>query len=413
MDLHKFDWEPKIRPGGNIQLLDGCTWQEEIDVSPDGESFAAVVALEDGTFSLRVNDGLWTSTAEKMCACRFAPDNRLTSIVQVDGEWALAVDDVIGEEHFDYLWGTMFSKRNGRIAVPFQRDMRYGVMLEDMLWENLYTSATNFTISDTGLYTSAIVQTKSLGQADLDGFGKKIFTVAVDGTPWEETYLNAWSPCFDADEHRAACTVRLTPYEYTIAVNGQCWDETFSCAWEPCFEPESGACIAPVRKGGAWGLAHNGSMIWKPTFSQCWSPVAVDKHIWAIAAPTYGAFTVVGDGQPWKCRFPSVTDLVVSPDGTRAAALGSQNNARFQVLVDGAPWSDVYDMAWAPVFDPQSRHLAVRVQRGAKYAMVVDGKTVADNLDQVWTPSFSPDGNVLLFCSVRDGVFYRHTVNVD
>ncbi|MEI3479328.1 MAG: hypothetical protein V8Q84_09795 [Bilophila sp.] len=41
-----------------------------------------------------------------------------------------------------------------------------------------------------------------------------------------------------------------------------------------------------------------------------------------------------------------------------------------------------------------------------------DGKPVIDDLDGVWNPTFSPDGSVLLFCSLKDGVFSRHTVRL-
>ena len=76
------------------------------------------------------------------------------------------------------------------------------------------------------------------------------------------------------------------------------------------------------------------------------------EDIWAVAAPSYGAFTVACNATPWNCRFPSVTDLVLSPDGKHAAALGSQNNSRFQIAVDGKVWDDAFDMAWPVVFRP-------------------------------------------------------------
>ena len=89
--------------------------------------------------------------------------------------------------------------------------------------------------------------------------------------------------------------MRVTPYEYTISINGQRWSETYPCAWEPIFEPKSGDVIAPIRKEGKWGLARNGSLFWKPMFAQCWAPQAAatdGEYIWAVTAPSYGAFTV-------------------------------------------------------------------------------------------------------------------------
>ena len=263
--------------------------------------------------------------------------------------------------------------------------------------------------------TAAVVQTAGLGQADLEGFSKGIYTIAVDGQAWEECYLNAWSPCFDREGHRVASTVRVTPYEYTISINGQRWSETYPCAWEPIFEPKSGDVIAPIRKEGKWGLARNGSLFWKPMFAQCWAPQAAatdGEYIWAVAAPSYGTFTVACNATPWNCRFPSVTDLVLSPDGKHAAALGSQNNSRFQIAVDGKVWDDAFDMAWPVVFSPAGDRAAAKVRRDGKFALYVDGNAVIENLDGVWNPTFSPDGTVLLFCSLKDGVFSRHTVRL-
>ena len=175
-----------------------------------------------------------------------------------------------------------------------QTGMEYGMLVDGAPWEQLYTAATDFVLSETGK-TAAVVQTSGLGQADLEGFSKGIYTIAVDGQAWEECYLNAWSPCFDREGHRVASTVRVTPYEYTISINGQRWSETYPCAWEPIFEPKSGDVIAPIRKEGKWGLARNGSLFWKPMFAQCWAPQAAatdGEYIWAVAAPSYGAFTV-------------------------------------------------------------------------------------------------------------------------
>ena len=292
-DRNNWNWEPEVREIADAAPLPGCDRQEEWQASPDGESMAAVVVQDDGTFAVRRNDALWEVRAEKIYRCLFAPDNRLTALARLDGEWALMVDDAEVGEHADYYWGTMFSP-GGAIAVPMQTGMEYGVMLDGKPWENLYTSATDFAVSANGRSTAAVVQTASLGQADLEGFRKGVFTVAVNGNAWDSTFLNAWAPSFDREGHRVACTVRLTPFEYTVAINGQCWDETFPCAWEPVFDPRSGDVLAPIRKNGAWGVARNGALFWKTVFQQCWgirvSPVE-GGPVWAVVAPAYGSFT--------------------------------------------------------------------------------------------------------------------------
>ena len=209
-DQKRYDWEPSVRKLGETEMLPETAWQEEWQISPDCESFAAVSALEDGTFTVRLNGALWETRTDKMYNCQFAPDGRLTALSQSDGEWAIVVDDAESEEHADYLWGTRFNKA-GTIAVPMQTGMEYGMLVDGAPWEQLYTAATDFVLSETGK-TAAVVQTAGLGQADLEGFSKGIYTIAVDGQAWEECYLNAWSPCFDRERHRVASTVRVTPY---------------------------------------------------------------------------------------------------------------------------------------------------------------------------------------------------------
>ena len=75
-------------------------------------------------------------------------------------------------------------------------------------------------------------------------------------------------------------------------------------------------------------------------------------------------------------------------------------------------WDDAFDMAWPVVFSPAGARAAAKVRRDGKFALYVDGNAVIENLDGVWNPTFSPDGTVLLFCSLKDGVFSRHTVRL-
>ena len=64
------------------------------------------------------------------------------------------------------------------------------------------------------------------------------------------------------------------------------------------------------------------------------------------------------------------------------------------------------------VFTADGSDAAAKMRKGGRYAVYADNKPVAENLDDVWTPSFSPAGDVLLFCSLQDGKFRRHTVKL-
>ena len=80
-DQKRYDWEPSVRKLGETEMLPETAWQEEWQISPDCESFAAVSALEDGTFTVRLNGALWETRTDKMYNCQFAPDGRLTVLI--------------------------------------------------------------------------------------------------------------------------------------------------------------------------------------------------------------------------------------------------------------------------------------------------------------------------------------------
>ena len=50
-DRNNWNWEPEVREIADAAPLPGCDRQEEWQASPDGESMAAVVVQDDGTFA--------------------------------------------------------------------------------------------------------------------------------------------------------------------------------------------------------------------------------------------------------------------------------------------------------------------------------------------------------------------------
>jgi hypothetical protein len=173
--------------------------------------------------------------------------------------------------------------------------------------------------------------------------------------------------------------VRLNLYDYTIAVNGTPWGQTFGCVWEPVFHPVRGTVVAPVRTQGQGALAEDGRVIWEQRFVQIWhttfSPDG--KRLAAIVAPKFGRWTVAVDGVPWPATVGEmVTDLVFNPDGTHIAAT-VKDKGRWSLVADGGVWQNTFDMVWKPVFSPDGRHLAARVQRNGKYTVAVN--------DRIWS----------------------------
>ena len=73
-----------------------------------------------------------------------------------------------------------------------------------------------------------------------------------------------------------AATVMTDMSQYTIAVDGTPWEQVFGAAWEPIFKPGSADVVAPVQTPKGWTLAMNGKPIWG-NFSQVWKQVYTDR----------------------------------------------------------------------------------------------------------------------------------------
>lgn len=409
-DTAGWDWEKGKRTVlSSVAPKDAYLWQEEEYVSPDGETMAAVVRLEDESFTMRVGDTEWEESFEKVWYPRFAPDGRLTALVMNDDEYTLAVDGAPWEERYGFIWRTMFGA-GGQIYASIQQDMEYGLSCDGAAWETLYENANSYSIRADGKKSAGVVQVKSLGQADLATFRSGIYSVAVDGEVWDASFMNAWTPVFDSrGGERVAAQVRLNYYEYTIAVNGELWPATFGCVWEPAFDPATGALAAPVRQGGKWGMAVDAAVDWAPGYFQCWKQAwsPDGKRLWAIVAPEYGKFTVACNNKPWNATFPVVTDLSLSPDGSRAAALASHINSDYRVVVDGLAWQGGWDMAWQPVWSPDGANVAALVRKRDAWTYMVNGKPVQEAFSRAWAPAFSPDGSKLLLRGIQDGALVR------
>lgn len=403
-----WDWEVGRKTVvASLLPLDGHQWQEEPYASEDGEHLAAVVCLGDGEFSLRTNDDVWEETFEKAWLPRFSPNGKLTALVQQDMAWSLAVDGELLGEPCEYVWDTKFA--GDAIATMAKVDGKYGVCLNGKMWDTCFENANQYTVSNNGTHTAAVVQVKPLGQADIEGFKRGVYSLALDGNVWKGPYINVWTPVFDAHELRVAAQVRTGVHQYTIAEDDAPWPNTFSQVWEPVFHPEGKYVAAPVRTGGKWGVARGGALSWKPRYVQCLKlQFSRDGHkLWAIVATAYGQFTAACNDVPWKSTFPVVTDLVVDASGERAACIASNHNTLFRIVVDGSPWGETMDMAWPPVFSPDGSKVAALVEKGGKHHIMVDGKAYERSFDHAWPPHFNEDGSKVLIRAVEDNSYVR------
>ncbi len=408
-----WDWEPGQRVIlSSLRCPETCAWVEEPYASPDGERVAALASLAEGGFTALINGEAWETPFDKAWHPRFSPDGRFTAIVQQDGMWTLAVEGEAWTESFDFLWGTQFSAEGDVIAACIQSGGEYGLCLDGAPWETLYENANQPALSADGKASVEVVQIASMAQADIEAFQNGVFSVAVDGETWGVNFMNVWTPTFDAQAKRVAAQVRTTLYDYSIAVDGQKWAKDYACVWEPRFNPATGSVVAPVRVAGAWGLAQDDQIIWEPKLAQCWHQVISQdgKNIAAIVAPQFGTFTVAVNAKPWSISRPVVTDLVISRNCERVAALGNTDNRDWSIMVDGKFWDGSWDMAWAPVISSDGRHVAVKVEKAGRQSLVVDNRVYPREFTKVWDPTFSPDGTKMLIRALDKDAYVRIVV---
>jgi hypothetical protein len=400
-----WDWTIGTRRIADLRRRESeFEWREEFQVSPDGERIAAVVKLGE-TSTVCVNDDFWHLEFDKIWYVRFAPDGRLTALVMVDDEWTVVVDEKLWPETYTYLWGTIFDRTGENIAAAVQQEMRYGMVLNGRIWETLYENANSFVLSPAGGSTAAVVQTVSLGQADIETFARGCYSVAVDGRVWERNFVNAWTPVFDPAGTHVAAQVRTTLHEYTIAVDGKLWPRTYPSVWEPCFDNQ-GRVLAPVRPGPGWAIARNGELICKPEFTQLWGLQAVGERIYAIVAPRFGHWTVAVDCVPWRNDRAETLDEVSVHHTGRVAARAKVNN-RWTMLVDERFWESDYEMIWGPVFSPDGSKVAAKVENGPTSTVALDDRLYKEEFEQVWEPAFGPEGDRVLIRAIKDNEYRR------
>ncbi|MEJ2722311.1 MAG: WD40 repeat domain-containing protein, partial [bacterium] len=337
-DSASWDWQTgkKIiadltRIRGDIPIID------ELAVSPDGEQIAALGKTSTGEFAVCVNDEVKPERFELCWRLLYSPWGSLTALARIDDEWTLVVDGVPWNQRFEYAWNPLFSPDGKSIAICYKRDMLYGVAVNDNVWEEGFQGMRDVCLSPTGGHAAATVQVAGLKEADVPGFFNGVWSLARDGKPWPEKYVNVWNPAFSADGKSIAAEIRTDICEYTIAVDGEPWRQRFGGVWSPVFHAADNSVIAPARVDGGWTLVKNGEVMWNGRFIQIWhqriSPVGT--RVAAVVSPEFGRWTMAVDDEPWKRTFADmVLAPVFSPDGARIAAPVKENN-RWTVAVDG------------------------------------------------------------------------------
>jgi len=386
----------------------------ELVPSDDGEKVAAVVRNAERRFTTCVNGEPWEETFERVYSLRFTPDNRLISVALRDYEWSVNIDHEMWEGKFDFVWNLTVSSDGKNIALNVNKDNMNGVCLNGKIWENMFFESRDCIMSPDGTKTASHVLTKRRVELDNVGFMKGNWSLAIDGTPWDATFINIWGGTFSSDGNHVAACVRMGMALYTIAVDGKPWSQTFPAVWEPVRKPGSNDFVAPVQTPKGWTMAMDGKPIWG-NFSQVWRPVftADGNRLAAAVAAGYGKWTVAVDGSAWKTVFNQLVMIpVFSADGKKVAAAVKDHGA-WTVVMEDSPWQEKYDNVWDPVFSPAGDKVAAKVERNGKYFLAVNGKIGKNGYESLWSPVFSPDGSKLLVRCVDNGKYYRRVVPVN
>lgn len=410
--MQNWDWNRGEKLVCNItEWKDKFSIVHDFIVSADREKISAPVEIKDKKVTLCVNGEIWENLFERICFPQFTPDGSLICLVLQNYEWTMAKNNSLLEDSFDYTWNLKTDLIGKNIAFNIKKGDLYGACLNGIVWENLFFDVRDLYISPDGASTACYVKTKNPPLLDIFSFKEGVWTVAVDGKPWDKSFISFYGICFSPDSKKVSATVRLSEQEFTVAVDGILWNETFLNAWESVFINENDVAV-PVRTEKGWSIAINGKPQWK-SFNQVWYPrVSPDGKITAVVSTEFGKWTVAVEGKPWEKQFSQhVLPPFFSPDGKKVGAVVKDNNL-WTVAIDGKPWDIGFDRIWTPQFSSDGNHCVAKAEKEGVYFIVLDGKIGKDVFDALWEPQFSPDGDKILIGCIKNGKYIRKIIKI-
>jgi len=407
-----WDWNTDLKEIPVGEWKTRFNWVEDFNVSPDGETIASIVNVDEAAFQICVNGDLWDAEYEKIWGLKPLPDNGFAALVNTDEEWTLTVNNTEWSSRFDFLWDFQITPDGKHIGLAFQKDEEYGMVIDDRPWDQVYANMAGMTLSDTGT-SAAIVQIAPMKAADVDSFKKGLFSIAIDGTAFDKTFLNIWDISFDPTGHHLAVGIRLNREAYTIAKNDIIWDRTFQGVWKPVFL-NSENVLAPVRDAGKWKLFKDNEPFWKKGYDQLWkitlSPATDD--IAAIVANSFGKWSVAVNDTVWNITCDTmISDIFYSDNGSCLVAV-IKNKGFWDLAVNQTQWNLCADKIFTPSISPDGSLVAVVVEKQGKYHLVVNNKIIAGNYEFLANPVFSPDQSKILVKGIEKGVYKRGILSI-
>lgn len=410
-EIQTWDWQTPLKEIPVQEWADRYNWVEDPCITPDGEAVASIVNLDEMAFGICVNGQLWEGEYEKAWSLKAFGDSRHAAAVCQDEEWQLLVDGAPWSNTFDFVWNLQFSPDGDHVGLAYQKDMEYGMAVNDTLWEEGFENITG-TVMGPGGVCAAVVQAESMAAADVEAFAKGLFGVAVNGECGEPRYLNAWDLSFSPEGKDLAWAVRLDREAYGVAVNGALWEPRFQAVWRPVFTLAEPGVIAPVRTGGKWRLYKDGAQLWDGDYENIWhlQPSPVGTDISAIVAVGFGKWSVAVNDRPWSLAWDTmVRDLIYSSDGKGLAAVFKDKGA-WGLAVNDRAWSLSCDKIFTPSLSRDGSVVAVSFEREGRWYTAVNDKVVTGPCEMMADPVVSPDGDAVLVKGVEDGVYKRRVI---
>ncbi|WDP88368.1 MAG: Tmc redox complex protein TmcD [Desulfobacter sp.] len=412
-EKQSWDWSTQLKEIPVKEWESRFNWVEDPCITPDGESVAAIVNVDEMAFGICVNGELWEGEHEKAWSLKAMPDGRLAVCACQDEEWSLVVDGTPWSNQFDFIWDLKASP-DGSIGLAFQRDMEYGMAVEDQPWEENFEQITQMVLGRGGK-TAAVVQVDSMAAADVDAFSKGLFSVAVNGEALEERFLNIWDLCFDQDGQSIAWAARFDREKYGIAVDGKPWDGRYQAVWRPMFcngDGGSKSVVAPVRTGGKWYLYKDNQPLWASGYENIWRLAgnAANTDIAAVVATTFGRWSVARNDRPWTLSWDTmVRDIYFSGDGSSLAAV-FKNNGVWGVAQDDKAWQLSCDKVFTPDMTADGSVVAVSYEKDGRFFTAVNDKVVTGPYEYMADPVVSPEGDKVLVKGIEDGIYKRRII---
>ena len=408
------DWSTDLKEIPVREWEDQFGWVEEPYVSPDGETIASIVNVEEGVFTVCENGETWEKEYDKAWGLRPLPNGKFAACVSSDEEWTVCVSGTEWENWFDFVWNLQMNKDGSSLSMAVQKDSEYGMAVNDTPWETMYENINEMVLSDGGK-SAAVVQVASMGQADIQTFKQGIFSCAVGGQVSEKTFLNIWDISFDPSGEKVAYGVRLDRTNYSIAVGDTVWDKQFQSVWKPIFLQDGTSVIAPVKQAGKWMIFKDAQPFWTRQYSQIWRLELSKKtgNVAAIASPEFGKWTVVENDTPWNLRVGQmISEIFYSDDGSALVAILKDEDT-WTLAVNQKKWALGADKVFNPCISPDGSVVAVVIERQGQYFLAVNNQIVSTGYDFMAAPVISPDNTKILQKALKDGVYQRLVISTD